>query len=282
MIRLTDRTWSIIGTLSWVAAIIIIGLLIAAYAKVHSELEEYRELSAEAGSQLDAYDSAGRAMRQHIIQQNNQLRQRKSTTTEICGRNARSQNAALQTICSNVNFLAADDPYLDFLIAQHGAVTARGRGNFEDSVKKYELALVELEKASDLFTGIESEYRLQEMTLKEGIAFAHLRSGQLEQARSTLDEAFDLENTNSRTVSSFLLSTDLKLRCQNGLSAGDAAELYRQYDQRLVKARADEDVRLARNPLTTELQRNFWTEFREDDLKYFRNDKELKLLCGLD
>ncbi|WP_298301377.1 hypothetical protein [uncultured Erythrobacter sp.] len=295
MTTLSERTWSVIGSVSWIAAAIIIVLGLVSYASIQSELNDAREtiasaqeaqreaelVSAQLDSQLDAYDAAARVMQQHIAQRGKEALDKQVILQRLCQRHSASQNSAVQSICSNVKNLVTEDPRLEFLTIQNEAVTERGRGQFKQSLSSYNKALTALKSIEPNFSGQNGAYELQQMTLVEGKAFAHFREGNFAQARDELEVAFALENTLSRAVSGFLLSTDLKLRCIMGLAEGEATSRYESYLDRLDAAISTEESILDRNSLATDRTRKSWIQFREEDRDYFKDDKELKLLCNI-
>lgn len=285
------KIWKSIGVVAWALVIILAIGAYLSFLHVKTILETADEriaaaelLSAQMGSQMDAYDAAARESLQYIEMETERLTSNQESIARLCRMDRNGQNPTIASLCANLEYLGSGNDYSKFLQIETKAASERGAGEFAASLETYGEALTELATIENLFIGNESEYDLKRMTLLEGQAFGLYRLDRLEEARARLDQALALEDIETRAVSGFVYSTDLKVCCEQDIAGSQASRIYEQYQRQLANVRELEASRIdagsVKNKMTA-LQGRFWREYRADDEKYFRQDKELKIVCGL-
>jgi hypothetical protein len=286
-----ERNWTRLNYIVWSLVILVTVAGWVSLERLRSQLEQAEEkigeaelLTAQLGSQMDAYDAAARESLQYIEMETERLTSNQESIARLCRMDRNGQNPTIASLCANLEYLGSGNDYSKFLQIETKAASERGAGEFAASLETYGEALTELATIENLFIGNESEYDLKRMTLLEGQAFGLYRLDRLEEARTRLDQALALEDIETRAVSGFVYSTDLKVRCEQDIAGSQASRIYEQYQRQLANVRELEASRIdagsVKNKMTA-LQGRFWREYRTDDEKYFRQDKELKIVCGL-
>jgi hypothetical protein len=240
--------------------------------------------AAQLSSQLDAVDAAARENAQFLELEGVWRAETLDTVTRLCRIAGGSQDAAVITLCGNRQSLFAENEYAPVLLLETRAASARGRGDFESSVAAYQTAYDKLSEVQHVFTGVEDELALRRMVMLEGQAFGLYRiGGQMDEAAKRIDAALRLENRSTKAVSGFVYSTDLKIRCSRDHANVNPKAAYVDYVAILEGAlrRALDDLRESNLTKVQRMNREFWQEYRENDLRYFKNDEELKMVCGL-
>lgn len=280
--------WKSIGIIAWALVAILAFGAFFSFFYVRSLLHDAEVsiaaadlLNARNESQIDAFAAASRQSRQFIEQQNARFVRNADTLRDYCQLQEGGQDRRWLQLCENVNSFFQEDSYATLILLDLKASAQRGSGDFADSIDTYAEAIEKLAQLEPRYTGAMDEYALKRMTLLEGQAFGLYRLERFGEAREVIDAALKLEDRETRAVSGFVYSTDLKLRCADGLENTDAEALYGRYLAQLRAALERESYPVGQSDQDDELRIRFWREFRAEDLAYFSNDQELKLVCRL-
>jgi len=274
--KLSDDTWSIIGSISWIAAAAIILVGLASYASIQSELNEARATIARAESEQNFSTFQNLELAFAL----EQFGQAPGDVLNFCDRRS-GPGAAVDVayLCANIAFLTNNEEYIGFITLNSRAASARGRERWSEAEQAYKEALDYWDENEEQFSGEDGYFEWRKMQILEGIAYTQLHQNEAEKALETIKQALVLEDPSSDAVSGFVLSTHLKILCR----LGRPEDLEGAYGDRLAAAKSRAEDRLsslteAEDYLRTNRQQ--WVETRTLDLKFFEEDKELELECA--
>lgn len=266
--------WGKLTLVTWLLTLVAMGLGAFSYSKIQADLDEALLAGARLDSQVKALDAVALSnihfLKQQELQAGNAL-------ARVCESAQAQQNAGLLTICSNPQIFSRVETFAPIIIAETDAAAARGAGDFTRSISAYQLAAQELLKIEDQYSNDQDEFALRQMLFLEGEAYAQYRLGNVAAAGATIDEALALGSGNAYVTSGFVYSTHLKIACSGTGNDIDADQLFDTYLTDLKSA-----LTLAQETDRRDGEfKQFWIEFRKQDLRAFETDEELKIVCQL-
>lgn len=266
--------WGKLTLATWGLTLLVMGLGAFSYAKIQADLDAAVLASAQLDAQVNALDAVALSNIQFLKMQELQAG---NAIDRICESSDARQDAGLLTICSNPQIFNRVETFAPIIIAETEAAAARGAGDFSRSIAAYRTAAEELLEIEDEYRNDKDELALRQMLFLEGEAYAEYRLENINAANTRIADALSLGRDNAYATSGFVYSTHLKIICASGDRDKSARQLFDTYreDLRAAVSEAQETDRRAAE------YKQFWIEFREQDLHAFETDEELKIVCDL-